>query len=421
MMVLLAGLAVLFAAPAPIHAGPPPVPPPQATTLDRAAYVALLHTALDAANAVPAAADAPDRPALLARARAVLPESVVVRDAGGVLAEVDFGPVRAALAKDPPDLAGARRYLTALIGLLDPGSLPSPTATPTPLQTPSAAQAALALTPVYLPPTGAGGSPIAAGDAGSRLERVLADPRFQPDAGGGIQQALARALEPLVGTLLAMPTIQRNLLIAAVAGLLVAFMIYAGYREAPWSRQRYRATVAGGGLATFVLVFLLLTYGLNALGLLLAIPFVAPVLGALGVLVAVGVAVFGWLGLRRARAPQHTRVASPFAAEAGWTAAQARAAAEAAAGAQDYRKAIRYRYLATLLALDEAGHVRFDPALTNHEYLQRAPGPLRDPLQPLVGIFERLWYGGFPATAEDYRAYQALAARAESVPAEVAS
>jgi hypothetical protein len=421
LMGLLAGLAVLLAAPAPIHAAPRPAPIPQATPLDRAAYVALLHTALDAANAVPAAADAPDRAALLARARAVLPASVVVRDAGGVLAEVDFGPVRAALAKEPPDLAGARRYLTALIGLLDPGSLPSPTATPTPLQTPSAAQAALALTPVYSPPTGAGGPPIAAGEAGSRLERVLADPRFQTDEGGGIQQALARALEPLVGTLLAMPTIQRNLLIAAVAGLLVAFMLYAGYREAPWSRQRYRATVAGGGLATFVLVFLLLTYGAAALGLLLAIPFLAPVLGGLGVLVAVGVAVFGWLGLRRARAPQHTRVASPFAAEAGWTADQARAAAEAAAGAQDYRKAIRYRYLATLLALDEAGRVRFDPALTNHEYLQRAPAPLRDPLQPLVGIFERLWYGGFPATAEDYHAYQVLAARAESVPAEVAS
>jgi hypothetical protein len=170
-----------------------------------------------------------------------------------------------------------------------------------------------------------------------------------------------------------------------------------------------------------VLVLLLLTYGAAALGLLLAIPFLAPVLGALGVLAAVGVAVFGWLGLRRARAPQHTRVASPFAAEAGWTADQARAAAEAAAGAQDYRKAIRHRYLATLLALDEAGRVRFDPALTNHEYLQRAPAPLRDPLQPLVGIFERLWYGGFPATAEDYHAYQVLAARAESVPAEVAS
>ncbi|HEX6608535.1 MAG TPA: hypothetical protein VF276_16660, partial [Chloroflexia bacterium] len=140
---LLAGLVVLLAAPVPIHAAPRRAPLPQAATLDRAAYVALLHTALDAANAVPAAADAPDRAALLARARAVLPESVVVRDAGGVLAEVDFGPVRAALAKDPPDLAGARRYLTALIGLLDPGSLPSPTATPTPLQTPSAAQAAL--------------------------------------------------------------------------------------------------------------------------------------------------------------------------------------------------------------------------------------------------------------------------------------
>jgi hypothetical protein len=421
LMGLLVGLAAILIPPPTIHAAPLAAPPLQATTLDRAAYVRLLHAALDAANAVPAAADAPDRASLLARARMALPASVVVRDAGGVLAEVDCGPVRAALAKEPPDLAGARRYLTALIGLLDPGSLPSPTPTPPPLQTPSTAQAALALTPVYQPPTGASGPPIAAGDAGSRLDRVLADPRFQAEQGTGIQQALARALEPLVGTLLAMPTIQRNLLIAAVAGLLVAFMIYTGYREAPWTRRRYRATVAGGGLATFVLVFLLLTYAGAALGLLFAIPFLGPVLGGLGVLVAAGVAVFGWMGLRRARAPQHTRVASAFAAEAGWTAQQARAAAETAAGAADYRKAIRYRYLATLLALDEAGHMRFDPALTNHEYLQRAPAPLREPLGPLVGIFERLWYGGFPATAEDYRAYQALAARAETAPAEVAS
>ena len=56
--------------------------------------------------------------------------------------------------------------------------------------------------------------------------------------------------------MLQMPPRQRNLLIAAVVGLLVAFMIYSGYREAPWSARRYWGTVAGGGLGSAVVVFI---------------------------------------------------------------------------------------------------------------------------------------------------------------------
>ncbi|HUS15445.1 MAG TPA: DUF4129 domain-containing protein, partial [Chloroflexia bacterium] len=253
---------------------------------------------------------------------------------------------------------------------------------------------------------------------GQRLETVLRDPLFQTNSGGGVQQGLSRAIEPLVTALLKMPALQRNLLIAIVSGLLVAFMIYSGYRDAPWSIPRYRWTIAGGGLSTTSLVFTLLTY----LGAVIDVagPLLMPGLGALGVLVAVAVAAFVIFGLRRAAGPAGARMAGAFAAEAGWTAGQARTAATEAATAGDYRKAVRYRYLATLLALDESGRLHFDPALTNGELMGKVAPEVREPLRPLVAVFERLWYGGFPATEHEYQAYQAMAAGAEATAAEAA-
>ena len=65
--------------------------------------------------------------------------------------------------------------------------------------------------------------------------------------------------------------------------------------------------------------------------------------------------------------------------------ARRRAAASASEG--DYRAAIRYRCLAVLLALDEAGMLVFDRSATNREYLFRAPGPIHDELAIAVEPF----------------------------------
>ena len=91
--------------------------------------------------------------------------------------------------------------------------------------------------------------------------------------------------------------------------------------------------------------------------------------------------MFG-LGLRRGRGRAVAHLPGATSAEAGWTAAQARAAAAEAAAASDYRRAIRYRYLATMLGLDEADRLPFDRALTNLEHLRRAPAGLREASAP---------------------------------------
>ncbi|MGI8588918.1 MAG: DUF4129 domain-containing protein [Chloroflexia bacterium] len=386
------------------------------TALERAAYVRLLHSLLDQVNTAQAATGA-TRDDAVSLALRLLPDVITVGDAGGTLAHIDTAPLHDALAAHPPDLVGAQVYLAALLDLLDPGSVPRPTVGPSPTAEAGATPAPAfppSLTPAYIPDGGAAGPPLGGGDAGQRFDRVLADPRFAQDGGNGVQQGLAGFFQPAIAYLLELPDVQRNLLVAVIAGLLVAFILFVNYRGAGRSRRRYWTAIVAGFFGSALVVFLLLTYLGAIFGLLGAVGWQA--LGALGVVVALGIGVFAAGNLRRARTAGGARPAVGFAAEAGWSATQAQAAAAAAATAGDYRKAVRYRYLATLLALDEAGQVRFDPSLTDGEYLRRVPSPLRAPFGPLVQLFERIWYGGYPATAHDYQEYQALAARAESAP-----
>jgi hypothetical protein len=73
----------------------------------------------------------------------------------------------------------------------------------------------------------------------------------------------------------------------------------------------------------------------------------------------------------------------------------------------DYRTAVRYLYLSTLLLLDERGVLTYDRALTNREYargLASAPHLARL-FSSVVDVFDRVWYGEQPldrATYEDY-------------------
>ncbi|HEX3052937.1 MAG TPA: DUF4129 domain-containing protein, partial [Aggregatilineaceae bacterium] len=72
-------------------------------------------------------------------------------------------------------------------------------------------------------------------------------------------------------------------------------------------------------------------------------------------------------------------------------------AAESRAHA-DYRAAIRYLYLSSLLSLHERGIIHFDPALTNVEHLQQVMQrpPVYDLLRWVVNVFDRVWYGFVP-------------------------
>ena len=93
--------------------------------------------------------------------------------------------------------------------------------------------------------------------------------------------------------------------------------------------------------------------------------------------------------------------------------------AEACAGRQDWRAAIRAQFLATLLYLTERKVLPADRSLTDGEYLRAlADRPsMSDVLAALVAAFEPLWYGQRPLGAEDYRRVRDLAtAVREAVP-----
>jgi len=88
--------------------------------------------------------------------------------------------------------------------------------------------------------------------------------------------------------------------------------------------------------------------------------------------------------------------------------ARARAAARAAAG--DYREAVRYLYLSTLLALDESGRLRIDRATGNRDILRqaRATPRLAEALAPVVRLFDLFLFGHVPVTRDDYERYRQL-------------
>jgi hypothetical protein len=70
----------------------------------------------------------------------------------------------------------------------------------------------------------------------------------------------------------------------------------------------------------------------------------------------------------------------------------------------DYRQAVRYLYLSTLLLLEERDLLRYDRALTNREYLSRlAHRPdLAAILREVVDVFDRVWYGYQPLSEGEY-------------------
>jgi len=88
------------------------------------------------------------------------------------------------------------------------------------------------------------------------------------------------------------------------------------------------------------------------------------------------------------------------------------AALESAANSeetQDYRNAIRYLYLSSLLLLDERGLIHYDRALTNREHLRQIQHKpqLAEALRPVVDTFDRVWYGFAPVDDSLYETFRA--------------
>ncbi len=77
------------------------------------------------------------------------------------------------------------------------------------------------------------------------------------------------------------------------------------------------------------------------------------------------------------------------------------------AAARDYRSAIRYLYLSSLLLLDERGLIHYDSTLTNREHLRQVHSrpQLYKLLRGIVNVFEDVWYGYAPVDETFYQQY----------------
>jgi hypothetical protein len=100
------------------------------------------------------------------------------------------------------------------------------------------------------------------------------------------------------------------------------------------------------------------------------------------------------------------------------TKAAADALAAQAEAAGDLRAALRYHTLACLLLLDERGHLRYDPTLTNREHLRQVAqnGDLSEKLRPVLAAFDRVWYGFAPITPDTYQQFRAQVAALQALP-----
>ena len=73
----------------------------------------------------------------------------------------------------------------------------------------------------------------------------------------------------------------------------------------------------------------------------------------------------------------------------------------------NYRNAIRYLYLSSLLVLDEQGLMRYDRSRTNREYLRSLSSKpeLVKPLRDVIDVFDRVWYGFETVDEQTYQSY----------------
>jgi hypothetical protein len=73
----------------------------------------------------------------------------------------------------------------------------------------------------------------------------------------------------------------------------------------------------------------------------------------------------------------------------------------------DYRSAVRWLYLSSLLTLEERGLLHYDRTRTNREYLRsvgKSP-ELASSLRDIVDVFDRVWYGFQPIDAPTFNEY----------------
>jgi hypothetical protein len=73
----------------------------------------------------------------------------------------------------------------------------------------------------------------------------------------------------------------------------------------------------------------------------------------------------------------------------------------------DYRSAVRFLYLSSLLLLDEGGLLQYDRSKTNREYLHSVSGSpqLAEPLEEVIEVFDDVWYGHHALDEDSFKHY----------------
>jgi hypothetical protein len=129
----------------------------------------------------------------------------------------------------------------------------------------------------------------------------------------------------------------------------------------------------------------------------------------IGLLLVLALVVYAIRGVRQSLVRDAKARAEAALEEEHITASEALDRAQSQAQTGDYRTAVRYLYLSSLLWLDERKLLRYDRSLTNREYLDQVRGDpgLSEQLAPVVGTFERVWYGQRPIAEQDFLAYEA--------------
>jgi hypothetical protein len=128
----------------------------------------------------------------------------------------------------------------------------------------------------------------------------------------------------------------------------------------------------------------------------------------LGIALVIFVLVYFIRGLRRNLVKEEALANLPEMHEVR-TPGEAFNNAQAFVNQGDYRNAVRQLYLATLLLLDQHGKIKYDPTLTNREYLHQTSNDPRTTaaLAPIVETFDRTWYGFESITSAEFDAYRA--------------
>jgi hypothetical protein len=138
-------------------------------------------------------------------------------------------------------------------------------------------------------------------------------------------------------------------------------------------------------------------------------PIVQTALTIAGIVILLGVLVFTFRGLLTDLVSEADTTSDGELGDEKLNADQALRRAQNSSTSGDYRSAVRYLYLSSLLLLEERDLIRYDRSQTNQEYLRSVAGrpELAVILQDVIDVFDRVWYGFQSLDSRAYAQYQA--------------